>query len=65
MSAFCGVGEFKVHISFFAETNGAESLIVDSVITSRADSAAFVKDGAEADAGSAECLRRDLSTCDL
>ncbi len=34
VSAFCGVGEFKVHISFFAEANGAESLIVDSVITS-------------------------------
>ena len=42
MSAFCRVGKFKIHISFFAESDGAESFLIDPVIASRADSAAFI-----------------------
>ena len=65
VSAFCGVGEFKVHISFFAESDRAECLVIDPVVASRADSAAFIENSTEADSGPSEGLRRDLSACDL
>ena len=57
----CCVGKFKIDVTFFAESDRAECLVIDLVVASRADSAAFIENSTEADPGPSEGLRRDLS----
>ena len=65
MTALCCVGKFKIDVTFFAESDRAECLVIDPIVASRADSAAFIENSTEADSGPSEGLRRDLSACDL